>query len=163
MTPWLPALVRLHDFANDWTKYLEALYVAFREGFVTQTAQFRKRKISLKKHPIVDGKEATFWHLITAGNIESNRIPEKSRCERIRWPRAIVDHEADPVVKVWFNLRNNERRILLFLENEGYLVVLAERKTYLLLWTAYPVERNHHKVKLLREYEEFRKKLESPP
>ena len=163
MTAWLPPLLRLQGFAGDWDKYVEALYAAFREGFVTQPAHFRMRKIALKKHPIVDGKEAAFWHLISTGDSESNRTPLMSRCERIRWPRAIVDHEADPIIKVWFNFRNSERRILLFLEDEGYLVVLSERKTYLLLWTAYPIERKHHKIKLLKEYEEFIKKLESPP
>jgi hypothetical protein len=163
MTSWLPALLRPQEFGNDWDKYLEAVYASFRGDFVTKTALFRQRKISLKKYPTIEGKEATFWHLITSGSDESSRTPDGKRCERIKWPRAIIDNEIDQEVKVWFNFRKSERRILLFLENEGYLVVLAERKTYLLLWTAYPIETSHHKMKLLKEYNDFIKKLESPP
>ena len=38
-----------------------------------------------------------------------------------------------------------------------YLVVLEIRQDYALLWTAYPIERQHTKEKLLKEYEGYKK------
>jgi hypothetical protein len=42
-------------------------------------------------------------------------------------------------------------------EEAEYLVVLAERKGYVLLWTAFPVTEPHRKRKLQQEYEASRK------
>jgi hypothetical protein len=109
------------------------------------------------------GKEATFWHMISEGHDEQNRTPDLRRCERIRWPRAIIEHSTDPAVKVWTNQRTGrgrgaaERRILLWVEEEEYLVVLAQRPGYILPWTAYLVREEYSKRKLRREYETFLK------
>ena len=42
-------------------------------------------------------------------------------------------------------------------EAEKYLVVLEIRQEYALLWTAYPIERQHTEEKLLKEYEDYKK------
>jgi hypothetical protein len=156
MTPpfWLPALVTLADHGGDWNEYLAALYSYFTADFVADRQQFRGEKLALKRHPMIDGKEAAFWHIISEGKVEVERLPDMRRCERIRWPRPVIEHEAEPVVRVWKNRRGSEDRICLWLEAADYLVVLARRKGYLLLWTAYPVTEPHQKRKLQREYEE---------
>jgi hypothetical protein len=93
--------------------------------------------LQLKKHPLHQGKEATFWHFITKGEEEAERIPDLRRCERIKWPKPIIENNGDMIIKTWENVRNGEKRILLFIEEENYLVVLAGRNGYLLPWTAY--------------------------
>jgi hypothetical protein len=108
------------------------------------------------------GKEDTFWHLISEGNDEASRTPDLQRCERIRWPRSFVDNETDPVIRIWENSRNNESRVLLYLEQESYLVVLIDRGNKFILLTAYIVTRSHQREKLLREYDDYIKKQESP-
>jgi hypothetical protein len=65
-------------------------------------------------------------------------------------------------IKVWENKKQGERRICLWLEDKEYLVVLAERRGYTLLWTAYPVTEAHRQKKLRREYEDY-KRLMPPP
>ncbi len=40
-------------------------------------------------------------------------------------------------------------------EDFSYVVVLADRGEYVLLWTAYCVEQEHRRQKLRREYEAF--------
>ncbi|MNH30689.1 hypothetical protein D3C79_909980 [compost metagenome] len=45
------------------------------------------KRLGLKRHPVIQGKEATFWHMISEGNDEAERLPDLRRCERIRWPR----------------------------------------------------------------------------
>jgi len=56
------------------------------------------------------------------------------------------------MLKVWRNDRYGEERLCLWFEDEEYLVVLARRSGYLLLWTAYPVTEPHRKRKLQKEF-----------
>ena len=150
---WLPPLVRFESWGGNWPKYLEALYAFFKRDFVDASPSFRGTCLRLKRHPLIEGKEATFWHLISEGQNESERLPDLRRCERIQWPRPVIENADEPVVKVWKNERRGESRICLWLEDAEYLVILAERKGYLLPWTAYPVTEAHRKRKLKKEYE----------
>jgi len=160
---WLPTLILLPDHGSDWDQYLNAIYAVFYRDFVlTRPATFEGKLLNLKRHPLEQGKEATFWHMISEGQVESERQIDLSRCERIAWPRAIIDADRS-LVRRWENRRGTERRILLALDDFSYLVVLADRGDYVLPWTAYNVEQNHRREKLRREYEEFHKRLMPPP
>jgi hypothetical protein len=150
---WLPPLVLFSDYEGNWRKYVDALYAFFKGDFVDHQPKFRDQKVVLKRYPMSQGKEATFWHLVSEGEVEADRLPDMRRCERIRWPRPIIEHSNETVVKVWKNERKGETRICLWLEKQEYLVILAERKGYVVLWTAYTVTREHQKRKLQREYE----------
>ena len=154
---WLPSLILLNDYGGDWSRYFAELYRAFQADFMAQSMSFQGMPLSCKRHPLIEGKEATFWHLISEGKIEAERTPDLRRCERIRWPRAIIEHAADPLVKMWENERKGEVRTLLWLESQEYLVVMANRPTYILIWTAYTVTQSHMKRKLRQEYEASRK------
>ncbi len=154
---WLPDLILLQDFSGDWSKFMDAIYQIFRGDFILTKPKFRGGAIKTKWHPIVDGREATFWHVIQTGKVENERTPDLRRCERVPWIRPVIEHEKEPSIKVWENKRKQEKRICLWLEDYEYLVVLAKRKGYILLWTAYPVTDNQRKRKLQKEYEEFNK------
>ncbi len=154
---WLPELVLFADYDGEWEPYLEALYSCFRKDFIETKPFFIGQRIGLKRYPLERGKEATFWHLISEGFNETERLPDFKRCERIRWPSPIIEHADENVIKVWRNKRRSEKRILLWLEKLEYLVVLAERKGYILPWTAYIVKEEHKKRKLLKEYETYKK------
>ena len=150
MPAWLPDLICLPDYGGDWNRYHQAIYEAFCQDFIQSQPQFMGRRLGLKRHPLMDGKEATFWHFVSEGAVEANRLPDLRRCERIRWPRAVIERADDPAVKVWSNQRGHEKRVCLWLDSEDYLVVLADRETYLLPWTAYLVREEHRKRKLLK-------------
>lgn len=153
---WLPGLVLFQAYGGDWERYLRALYAHFTQDFINSQPNFEGAPIALKRHPVIQGKEATFWHLISEGELEGARLPDLRRCERIRWPRPVIEHTAEPVIKVWENERRSEKRICLWLESAEYLVILARRKGYVLIWTAFPVTEAHRKRKLQREYEASR-------
>ena len=155
---WLPALVPFEKYGGDWQKYLDALYAYFKKDFIDSRPTYDGKRVGLKRHPLSQGKEATFWHLISEGDNEGDRLPDMRRCERIRWPRPIIEHSGEKELKVWKNVRNGETRICLWLESEEYLVILAERKEHVLPWTAYMVDKKHRKQKLQREFEEYWKK-----
>lgn len=152
---WLPPLVLMSDYQNDWSLYLEALYQLFCKDFVTSKPIYEGRRFALKRHPVMDGKEATFWHIISEGEVENERLPNLRRCECIRWPRPIIEAATSKGLKCWKNKRKQEERIIIALEDFSYVVVLADRGDYILLWTAYCVEREHSRQKLRKEYEDF--------
>ncbi len=158
---WLPELVLFESFRGNWERYFEALYRYFKQDFIDSKPVFRGRKLALKRHPLSLGKEATFWHLISEGKTETDRTPDIRRCERIRWPKPIITNSDAKGIKCWKNIRSGQSRICLWLEKHEYLVVLAERKGYLLLWTGYLVVRPHQKRKLQKEYEQYQKSLSS--
>jgi len=156
---WIPALMFLYDYDGDWDKYFDAVYQVFLKDFVKSQPKFKGQRLALKRHPVIDGKEATFWHLISEGKIEADRKPDLRRCERISWPRPIIEsNDKEPILRIWENTRNGEKRICLWLvfDNESYLVILAKREGYLLPWTAYPVTQSHTKVKLQKEYDAYK-------
>jgi len=158
---WLPPLVLFEDYGGGWDRYLDVLYKFFKEAFIDSSPTLEGMKVVLKRHPVEKGKEATFWHLISEGKSEKDRLPDLRRCERIRWPRPIIEHYDQPAIKFWVNERKGEKRICLWFEEEEYLVVLAKRHGYVILWTAYLVTKTHTKMKLKKEYEAC-KKLKPP-
>ena len=156
---WLPPLVLFEDFQGNWDTYLEAIYGWFKKDFIDSKPVFQGQRLGLKRLPLSQGKEATFWHLIQEGKKEEDRIPDLRRCERIRWPKPVIEHESDPKVKYWVSIKRNENRIHIWLEEEDYVVVLADRRGFLLPWTAFLVTRQHTREKLIREYNEYWKKV----
>jgi len=159
---WLPPLVLFETYNGDWDRYLDVLYNFFKKDFIVSKPLYKGQKLALKRHPVLKGKEATFWHLISEGKYEEDRLPDLRRCERIRWPRPIIDHAGDVEIKVWENKRKSEKRVCLWLEDHEYIVILAKRRDYILLWTAYPVTKTHQKLKLRKEYEDYKKADAAP-
>lgn len=153
---WMPPLITLPQYNGDWDAYLAAVYAAFSTDFLGTRPPFQDKRMGLKRHPVSRGKEATFWHFVQSGPIEAEREPEMRRLERIRWPRAIIDHASDPSIKQWTEKRGKAERVHLWCEGAMYLVVLDDHDDYILPWTAYPITRMHEAHKLNRRWEENR-------
>jgi len=158
---WLPDLVLFEDYANNWEKYLEAVYSFYKQDFLDSRPIYRGTPVGVKKLPVLDGKEAGFWHLIQEGAIEDDRVPDFRRCERVRWPKPIIEHALEKSILIWPNKRHTkagiQKSVCLWLEQHEYLVVLRERRNGYLFWTAYPVTQEHRKRKLMQEYQESKK------
>ena len=150
---WLPPLMEFNEYGGDWKVYLDAIYAVFRQDFVTSKPSFRGHRLGLKRYPEYDGKEATFWHMISEGSVEEERTPDFRRCERIRWPRPLIEREAEIEVLVWTESRaSNDDRIHIYLPDERYLVVLADRGNYILPWTAFYIEHENSHRKYLQRH-----------
>ena len=152
----LPELVEYSNY-NNWPDYLEGLYEIFRKDFIDTKPKYLGLDVVCFIEPVFQGKEFTFWHLITEGNIEINRTPDFRRCERINWPKPIIENSKDGNIKVWENVRKNKKgkktkRISICYGNWEYLVILGIRKKHYSFVTAYPVFRGHTKQKLKKEY-----------
>ncbi len=158
MPDWLPPQILYSDFNGDWNAYLDAIYQCFKKDFLDPVARqalfYDGQRIALRRHPLVRGKEASFWHLISTGDIEEERIPDIDRCERISWARALIDNAGDPSIKRFENRRGSNTNICLWLECSDYLVVLGKRSGYLLLLTAYTVAK-HKRRHLQRDFDSY--------
>ena len=141
------------DFNGQFESYDDLVYEAFRYDFVRTSPNFEGTSLKLKRHPLRNSREATYYHLTRKGPDEENRIPCYERMKKIRWARAIIDSCPNDDIKIWTKLTNRKTRILLFHETSRYLVVLDKRKDYILFWTAYPITTNNKVRRLLREYE----------
>lgn len=154
MPAWMPELITLPQYHGNWDNYLAATYAAFAQDFLGARPLYDGKRMGLKRHPMSFDKEATFWHFVSKGAVEVDREPDFRRYERIKWPRAMIDHRADPAVKRWTETRGRAERIHLWCEDAMYLVVLDEHDEYVLPWTAYPLQYDHEAAKLNRKWEE---------
>lgn len=159
VSSWLPELVLFEQYKGNWDLYINAVYQFFLNDFVHNRAFFLNLPVFVRYHPSFNLKGATFWHLVSEGKIESERTPDFRRCERIRWPRAIIDHVISGDIKIWETIRpwkkQKQKRINFALANFSYIVVIAQREKGYDLVTAYLIEQSHRREKLKKEFETF--------
>jgi hypothetical protein len=151
-----PDLILLSDYSGNFDRYIQALYQYFIRDFVKTQPFYQERKITAKRYPEENGMHKTFYHITHEGADESNRTPDLRRMERIQFPRFVIEQHQHPEILIWENKRKADTRIVMFNENESYVVIIADRRSYFLLITAYVVDSKHRKAKLLKEYEAFK-------
>jgi len=158
----LPDLIELE---GDWQNYIKKVYAIFKKDFIDRKLLYNGLHVGMKKHPLVDGKEYTFYHITHEGNIENERTPDLRRCERIGWARPVIENGNKWSLKIWTQKRNGKTRICIWLELENepdYIVILDFRKTYYMLWTAFTLQYDHEKRKREKEYQEYIKAKAEP-
>jgi hypothetical protein len=153
---WLPDEIDFSKFSN-FNEIIDFSYRIFSEDFIENQIYFRGLPVYLKRSPIKNGKDATFFHLITSGYSRSKRKVILKRCARISWLRKIIENSNSNWIKVWKNSRKGETRWLLWFEKGEHLIIRAERKNHYLLWTAYNMSQKHTIKKLKKEYEDSQK------
>lgn len=144
---WLPSLF---EFTGEWNTFVDEVYEQFCGDFIRRQILFQGLRISVRRHPESCGKSFGFWHCVSDGALEDERIPDLERCRRIGWIRVIIENCDKSDVEHWTNQRRGETSHLLWCREE-YLVVLAERDGYFLLKTAYLTNRSHTHRKLRKE------------
>ena len=156
-TAWLPPLVTLAASGGDDAAYMTALYSIYSQDFINTKPTYPSRRWARKRHPEHQGRCRTFWHLITEGNDETNRTVDYDRCERIRWPRPIVDAVLTANIKGWRTTRGRSTRVCLATPDFSYLVVLEDRPTqgFIMLWTTYTVTYSRRRKQLEKEWANY--------
>lgn len=145
---WPPDLVPLAATGGDWAHYCDRLYGEFHRDFVASRPEFMGKRVGVSRNRIIENKEAAFWHCISSGDIEDERLPDLRRCECIRWPRRLIEAVGTDRVRWWREKQGRKRRVYVALEDFSYLVVLEEMSTHCVLVTAYPIEQEHARRKL---------------
>ena len=150
-----PDLIRFEAFGGNWIAYEAELYRIFREEISQGGLRFRGQRVSCRRMPETDRRWFTFWHLVQEGRAEEDRTPDLRRCERIRWVRWVIENaESHPEIDEWRNDRPGEINALLWYREE-YLVVIAQRRNYWLLKTAYCTEKQGRITNLRRERDAY--------
>ena len=151
--PWPPELVLLESCGGDWERYCDRVYGEFHRDFVASRPTFHGRWVGVSRNRVVKRKEVAFWHCISAGEVEADRLPDLRRCERIRWPRKMLEAVGTGRVKWWRRRRGAKRRAYVALADFSYLVVLEEMSSHCVLVTAYPIDEEHERRKLRTEFD----------
>lgn len=161
---WPPLGPSLNESAGDWTAYSDLCYERYYADFyrTRPTWPVDGKRFNIKRHPELQGRCATFWHMTSEGGDEANRTPALDRCERVSWPRLMLDEftstypaRASARIVWWVVRRGSEDRYVIALADFSYVVIVADRGDYVLLWTAYPVEFASRRRKFGLEYEAY--------
>jgi len=161
---WLP---EEFQYDGNWEEFIECVYQVFKQDFMQTQPSYQGRIVTCDTK-IIDGKEAGFWHIVQRHDSQLNeRLPDLRRCSRIPWPKPIIENNSSPILSVWRVDRKKagkprQKRILIWLEEFDYLVVLAERKRVVVLVTAYCTDIESHKNKLRKERDKYYE-MQKPP
>ena len=150
-----PALISFGEYGGVFSTYFDAVYSVFHNDFIKAQPIYEGLKVSVRKYPEVDGMHRTFYHITHQGEDEANRQPDVRRMERIRFPKFVIENFEHEEILIWKNVRGKDERIVLFNEIENYIVILTDRGEYYMFITAYYIETEHRKKKLLKEYETY--------
>ena len=137
----------LFPFHGNWEKYVEELYEIYMREIVSGDLKFKGLPVRCRYHPETKGKGYGFWHVIQEGRIEEERLPDFRRCERIRWISWLIRNaEKDSRISWWQNKRGSDKRVVIWIEDKDFVVILAKRSGYYLLITAYTVSPRRKKA-----------------
>lgn len=143
----------LEPFSGNWDEYIDRIYDIYCELIIKSDLRFRGMPVRPRYTPESKGKIHGFWHVTSAGYIEDDREPDLRRCERIRWISWVIENVDEYDEITWWDERpkSNSREIVLWMEDEQFVVILAWRSQgYWLLKTAYLTDKKH-KINSLRK------------
>lgn len=148
----------------EYNEYESTLYQLFVDAYIKGGLEYNTTAVHVKYYPPTYDERSNFYHLICENyendGDENSRKPNLERCQRILWPEEIIKNCTSRKCSrllIWENIRKGKKNVLLYCQKLNYLVVLRAMKNYYLLVTAYPVEREHTRRKLIKEYTAYNK------
>lgn len=150
-----PDLIFLEDYSGDFHSYFNDVYDIFARDFLKSNPYYEGQKVTAPRYPEVDGLVRTFYHITHEGEDESNRSPDMRRMERIRFPRFKIDNLPNNELLVWEKTIKRDIRVHILNVDQSYLLVLNKRNGYVMLWTAFYIDKNHQMRKKVKEYEAY--------
>lgn len=152
---WLPDMLDLTNWDNNT---FNLLYNIFSNDFINKTVR-HKNNIILIDRNIIDGKEATFWHITTREDKKNNdRFPDHRRCERLPWLKHILENNHSDILSWEYKEADGIIKTYVWLKDHDYVAILKNTKHGLILITAYWVEYGNTKRKLMQKYNSRYKK-----
>lgn len=172
---WLPDLVLSSDY-DDFDDFLDALYEYYAADFIKSNPELLGKTVKSKRMEPHKGMDHSFWHCIEEAIpgvelSEENRQVKLPLCERIRWPRPIIERAIDcDDVLAWYETRRGrgtKSRVHLLVPKAEYVVVLDPRgkdadgkPKYYYLWTTFLCE-GRQINSLLKRYENNEKLIKN--
>jgi len=142
MPDWLPEIATV----NPWTEdTYEMLYEIFCRDIRDHNLRYIGNDVWIFRE-MEDGKEKIFWHLTTRDvkrkkiprrkrkfylegqtDIETERLPDLRRCERLPWVKPLVEHPSEPEVLAW-DYVEGDRTIKTYIWIKDYDFVVIMKK-----------------------------------
>lgn len=128
------------DVNGDWDDVLLRLYASFCATFKSEVPiHFNGKSVVFDRRKIDSPYEEGFWHIISRGKGD-DRLPDFPRASRISWLASMLDGSA-PNLSCWSYVEGSgATRFYLWLEAEGYVVILEEGTHVVSLVTAFSVD-----------------------
>ena len=141
------ALPDLMPLQGEWADYVDSIYQVYVEQVANGGLTFNSLRITCQFRPESQGKHFGFWHVISEGESEEDRLPDLRRCERIAWIAYLIANiETDADITWWENKRGANTHLVIWHEAENFVVILAARNGYYLLKSAYCPESHRAKT-----------------
>lgn len=153
----IPSKLESSLFRGDMNAYKEALYKIFRRDFIDNDIYFQGKKVDIIHEKFFEGKERSFWHIISEGDEDINRTPVSWRGEAITWAKPLIEDDGNcSEYRKWkkYHDKTKKDRYYVWCVAIKYMVILEDRDTYYKLITAYPVQ--EYRVKTYnKEYQKY--------
>lgn len=163
---WLPETVDRANF-KDVESYIDELHAGFTHDLITQPCHCPRggRRVRIANfaplpNVVTKDREATFIHIITKEDFISgdrHGLLCMLKSPRVPWIAPLITNADKPQVTAWRNFNRKDTRLLVWLEEEGFLLVFRERATELILLTVVCQDREHNFEKLRKERAEYLK------
>lgn len=129
----------IYPLNGNWINYVDELYSIYLNDVINAGLLFNNLPIKARFKPMTNGKGYGFWHIISDGKEEEERVPDMRRCESLPWISYCILTVKKPPSPIswWKNKRGSDTHIVILHEEKGYVIILAERADYYLLKTAY--------------------------
>lgn len=149
---------------SNFQEYEEKIYAIYLKLYEDSILYYEGFEVKMKHYPPTYDQKSGFYHLVCQNynhtNNDVDRVPNLRRYEKITWANQLLINCSNikcSNLLIWENIRKGKRNILLYCKDIDYLVVLGKRRNYLLLVTAYPIEKDHTRRKLMKEYNKYLK------
>lgn len=153
----LPSRLEWSMFRGDAKLYKEALYSVFKRDFLNGDLQFRGKNVDIIHEKFFEGKERSFWHIISEGDVDVDRELNTDRCASIPWAKPLIEDDGNcEKYRIWVKWHDKSKRdrYYIWCTEINYMVILEDRETHFKLITAYNVL--EYKVKSYeKEYNKY--------
>lgn len=154
----IPSKIEAYFFRGNLDDYKEALYKIFKRDFLDTDLYYKGKRVDIIHEKMFEGKERSFWHIISEGERDFDRKPISWRAETLPWAKPLIEEDGTCVeYKQWVKYHDKTKRDrhYIWCTAINYLVILEDRDTYFKLITAYPVQ--DYKIKYYnKEYLKYR-------
>ena len=162
---WLPDPIMYSDYGGDFQRFIDDIHSEFCNDFVRSGIQFRNKNINIKMENI-NGKEETFWKVISEKFNTPQECIDFRRCELIKWIGAIIlNADSSPDIVIYKVKRrkksHSEMRTVLWLEKVDFKVILREHHTHFFLVSAHKSEWEHTRENQENERDSYFRSIKS--
>jgi hypothetical protein len=162
MHTWLASIVKLETYGT-WENYVKILYEIYENDFIKNQPLYNSIKVRPVGQNLENNMQITFWHIIQKAidpdkPSEKDREPDLKRCERIPWPKNIIDNHITSRLKTWIEKNRGQSRVSILCEGKShdYLVILIDKVKRVYLLTAFPIFDNITRMKYKKRWERYK-------